>query len=211
MEVNPAQQSRSRQACGTVLLAVLGLALAAAPVCAQGQNPSSASNPFYGSVTLHPATDDTLKLSLDGAIALGLKPYETRDWATSYRGPLAIHAAKRLWHDTGPWHDSARAAMRRRMERAFSFGMAYGAVVCVVDLADCIRTSELRGRIPADEEFWGDFSDGELGRGRYAFRLRNLRVLPEPLPIRGAQGFFDVDIPGAFRRGEVGSNYTLFG
>ena len=73
MEVNPAQQSRSRQACGTVLLAVLGLALAAAPVCAQGQNPSSAGNPFYGSVTLHPATDDTLKLSLDGAIALGLK------------------------------------------------------------------------------------------------------------------------------------------
>lgn len=29
------------------------------------------------------------------AIALGLKHLETRSWATSYRGPLAIHAARR--------------------------------------------------------------------------------------------------------------------
>jgi hypothetical protein len=35
------------------------------------------------------------------AIALGLKPWETRDWPTRYRGPLAIHGAKRLWHETG--------------------------------------------------------------------------------------------------------------
>lgn len=30
------------------------------------------------------------------AIALGHKRYETRSWWTSYRGPLAIHAAKGL-------------------------------------------------------------------------------------------------------------------
>jgi outer membrane protein TolC len=47
--------------------------LAAAPLGAQGPNPSSATNPFFGSVTLHAATDDTLKLSLDDAIGLGLK------------------------------------------------------------------------------------------------------------------------------------------
>jgi hypothetical protein len=29
------------------------------------------------------------------AIALGSKRIETRPWATAYRGPLAIHAAKR--------------------------------------------------------------------------------------------------------------------
>src|ERR1700694_3122793 len=28
-------------------------------------------------------------------IAMGLKEFETRHWATSYRGPLVIHAAKR--------------------------------------------------------------------------------------------------------------------
>jgi outer membrane protein TolC len=40
---------------------------------AQAPNPSSAANPFFGSVTAHPATDKLLRLSLDDAIALGLK------------------------------------------------------------------------------------------------------------------------------------------
>ncbi len=50
-----------------------GLALACAAPRAQAQNPSSAFNSFFGSVTTQPASDETLKLSLDGAIALGLK------------------------------------------------------------------------------------------------------------------------------------------
>jgi outer membrane protein TolC len=51
------------------------LALAAAAVCAPAQmgNPSSAANPFYGSVTLRPATEDTLQLSLDEAVRRGLE------------------------------------------------------------------------------------------------------------------------------------------
>jgi outer membrane protein TolC len=40
---------------------------------AQGPNPSSAANPFFGSVTARPVNDETLKLSLDDAIARGLK------------------------------------------------------------------------------------------------------------------------------------------
>ena len=45
----------------------------AATLHAQAQNPSSASNSFFGSVTARPASDETLKLSLDEAVALGLK------------------------------------------------------------------------------------------------------------------------------------------
>ncbi len=40
---------------------------------AQAQNPSSASDPFWGSVTVEPATDGTLKLSLDDAVHRGLE------------------------------------------------------------------------------------------------------------------------------------------
>jgi outer membrane protein TolC len=40
---------------------------------AQTPNPTSAANPFYGSVTVRSVTDEPLKLSLDEAIALGLK------------------------------------------------------------------------------------------------------------------------------------------
>lgn len=143
------------------------------------------------------------------AIALGLKPYETRDWATGYRGPLAIHAAKRQWTDYGEWHDEARRRLCRAVPDGATVRMAYGAVVCVADLVDCIRTSELRGRIPPDEEFWGDFSDGELGRGRYAFKLRNVRVLPEPVPVRGQQGFFEVELDGV--SAAPGGSLPLFG
>ena len=39
----------------------------------QDANPSSATNPFWGSVTLHPATDETLQLSLDEAVRRGFE------------------------------------------------------------------------------------------------------------------------------------------
>jgi len=39
----------------------------------QAPNPSSATNPFYGSVTTHPATNDIIQLSLDDAIHRGLE------------------------------------------------------------------------------------------------------------------------------------------
>jgi outer membrane protein TolC len=49
------------------------LAGASAALYAQAPNPTSAANPFFGSVTARPATEATLNLSLDEAIALGLK------------------------------------------------------------------------------------------------------------------------------------------
>ena len=56
----------------TVILAALALVYAPA-LHAQGPNPTSAVNSFFGSVTARPVSDEPLKLSLDDAIALGLK------------------------------------------------------------------------------------------------------------------------------------------
>jgi outer membrane protein TolC len=52
---------------------MLALAGAGAWIHAQTPSPTSAANPFFGSVTAHPASDETLKLSLDEAVSLGLK------------------------------------------------------------------------------------------------------------------------------------------
>ena len=52
------------------ILALTGAVAVAAR--AQGQNPSSASNPFWGSVTEQPAIGTVLKLSLDDAVRRGL-------------------------------------------------------------------------------------------------------------------------------------------
>jgi outer membrane protein TolC len=56
-----------------IFLATLVLVSASAALYAQAPNPTSSVNPFFGSVTARPASDEVLKLSLDGAIALGLK------------------------------------------------------------------------------------------------------------------------------------------
>ncbi len=56
-----------------MLVFLAGLSVASADLAAQSPNPSSAQNPFWGSITSHPATDDTLKLSLDEAVKRGLE------------------------------------------------------------------------------------------------------------------------------------------
>jgi len=48
-------------------------ALFAVPVAAQSANPTSANNPYYGSITLAPATEQPIQLSLDDAVARGLQ------------------------------------------------------------------------------------------------------------------------------------------
>ncbi|MFY9853915.1 MAG: TolC family protein [Terracidiphilus sp.] len=70
--MNRAQHFVFRRA--TVWAILMALSLVCVPsLYAQAQNPTSATNSFFGSVTAQPASDETLKLSLDGAIALGLK------------------------------------------------------------------------------------------------------------------------------------------
>jgi outer membrane protein TolC len=76
MAVHRPHQSVLSPAGVSAHLAALALALlATAPALlhAQTQNPSSVVNPYYGSVTAHPATDEVLKLSLDDAVHRGLE------------------------------------------------------------------------------------------------------------------------------------------
>jgi outer membrane protein TolC len=50
-----------------------GLVFGAGRLEAQAPNPSSGTNPFWGSITAHPATAETLQLSLDEAVKRGLE------------------------------------------------------------------------------------------------------------------------------------------
>jgi len=58
---------------GLVFLGLLVVTAGTAVLHAQAPNPSSAANPFFGSVTLRPAVDETLRLSLDEAVRRGLE------------------------------------------------------------------------------------------------------------------------------------------
>ena len=73
MLVNRVQNRVFRLAAASALAAVLIFAGARSPAVAQAPNPSSATNPFFGSATTHPASDKPLSLSLDDAVSMGLK------------------------------------------------------------------------------------------------------------------------------------------
>lgn len=71
MDVKEAAQFARRVALGVVCLAAAASAFG--QYSDSGQNPSSAANPFFGSVTAKTISDEPLKLSLDDAIRRGLE------------------------------------------------------------------------------------------------------------------------------------------
>lgn len=121
-------------------------------------------------------------------IAIGAKQFETRGWATNYRGPLAIHAAKRL----DECNVDIRGALYRHGYSSLS-SLPYGCVVCTVDLAECyivkddhfIRDGIALGLITPMEEHFGDYTPG-----RFAWRLDNVQPVAN-IPARGSQGFWE--------------------
>lgn len=146
-------------------------------------------------------------------VALGVKNIETRSWATSYRGPLAIHAAKRKPDEgTGLTVPSP---------------IPLGAVVATCVLVDVVPIVE---EIPAPaqwrepwgvvtvepwliEHYWPGFGNpgsryvgdqlpyGNFAVGRYAWLLDGIKALPEPVPVRGRQGLFECGWPSLLSTG----------
>ena len=76
-------------------------------------------------------------------IALGKKRIETRSWYTDYRGPIAIHAAKRRIDDDTFYflmRTDAFARATASMENRFERGSCpYGCIVATAYLANCVR------------------------------------------------------------------------
>lgn len=122
-------------------------------------------------------------------IALNLKRFETRSWSTSYRGPLAIHAAQR-------WTAA---------EREFAFDLTndfnltvdlmhppLGAVLCICNLTHIGKTEEVYPRISALERAVGNYEPG-----RFAWRLEVVEVFEKPIPAQGKQGLWNWERPTA--------------
>lgn len=108
------------------------------------------------------------------AITLGVKTIETRSWATSYRGPLAIHAAARK--PTVDEQDLVEVLVNMRRGHP----LPLGAVVATCDLVHVARADAIVKT--EQEERWGNFSEG-----RFAWILQNVRPLDPPVAARGYQ------------------------
>lgn len=113
-----------------------------------------------------------------------------------YRGPLVICASlKPFKHTDYPLDYYNEVARRMKQVECPLYALQYGIAECIVNVVGCIRTDHLRGHISRDHEFWGDFTDGDTGGYRYAFKLGSVHPIPHRIPVKGRQRFFDVEIP----------------
>ena len=130
--------------------------------------------------------------------ALDVKHMETRSWDTKYRGPVAIHAGK-TWPcrigevaqfgDFDVERDSNGLILRTR-DRTWHGYLPMGAVVAIGELFQTRSTTNSEHCPDGRERSLGDHSPG-----RYAWSITSISPLPEPIPARGRQGFWDWDMP----------------
>lgn len=119
------------------------------------------------------------------------KLHETRHWSIAYRGPLAVHAAKRFVKDIdGPLLE----ILQDEFGGHWAEDLPTGAVLGWVNLADCRRTEEIyptpfrHDDASAPDDYWcGDFAEG-----RFGWRQDRAVILPRPVPYVGRQGLFHV-------------------
>lgn len=113
-------------------------------------------------------------------IGLGLKSYETRSWQTVYRGPLVICAAQRL------------LPLVQIINILYKTGhsvndLNFGRAICVVDLIEIYRTSEIVHLMSSQERLLGDWTDG-----RFAWKFDNLRQLKRFPLVKQRQRLFEI-------------------
>lgn len=114
-------------------------------------------------------------------MALGLKKNETRSWQTHYRGPLLIHAAKRITH----WP----SIMIQAVFEDIAFqppDLPRGVILCRVNLVDCVKIA-FHNKPSHPEAMFGDYTSG-----RYMWVTEDLETFDPPIPFCGKQRIFNV-------------------
>lgn len=129
-------------------------------------------------------------------VALGEKKFETRSWATKYRGPLAIHAGKKVDREACE-REPFRSVLARHGYTADN--LPTGAVIATSKLTNCYKVHPLglsdHVQLISDEATRAidgyEYAFGDYSRGRFAWELNDVQQLREPIPARGMQGLWN--------------------
>lgn len=109
----------------------------------------------------------------------GVKIYETRSWRTNYRGEIYIHASLSL--SKSERVESANKYLKSEIKPGF--------ILCKCELVDCIpMTDEFIKYINKETS---EYDYGLYSEGRYAWKLKVLEVLDEPIPAKGKLGIWN--------------------
>lgn len=164
----------------------------------------------------------TIKQPYAQLLATGEKRYETRSISTRYRGPVAIHAGadksivRRYTRGYLDWFKLGHDMRDLTLIDSFRFGyysatalakhypfppndmnasrpgaihgvesFAFGAVIAVGELTGCYPMDSVSPNM--QELVFGDWSIG-----RYAWEIKNIYLLPEPIPYKGQLGLWNV-------------------
>lgn len=141
-------------------------------------------------------------------MAIGVKRIETRSWRTAYRGPIALHAAKKFtgaeWELTctdSPINRALRdggvpwSEIGTHLCIADVFASSRGHVIATARLVKCVLITDAnRGQVPEAEWTFGNFA-----AGRFAWVFRDVVRLPEPVPAKGALGLWSWKPPSELR------------
>lgn len=111
------------------------------------------------------------ELILQGRITIGL-----RTWPTKYRGRIAIHASQKVEEDVCAAYGLDAATLAR------------GALVGTVEVVEMVAL---------DDQSWVALRDQHLKLGPFpgdllGWRLENPQRLPQPIPMRGRLGLFNI-------------------
>ena len=128
-------------------------------------------------------------------LASGLREIETRGWDTSYRGPILIHASKKL--DKGlnvslaadllSFNDyAAELTHDARKLCDLPWNETNGCVLAYARLADCYPIPK-----PTGTEL--DLIFGDFGHRRWGLELAEVVTLRKPVPAMGLLGLWTPD------------------
>jgi hypothetical protein len=142
-------------------------------------------------------------------IVHGVKHIETRSKPTKIRGRIGIIAGKHRPEEYEKWGDWQYVPSRFPCEpdvlEHYASGMpgapdevrvTFGALIGTVELYDCVPISwPGRDLIGSDgHDITDQLPYGEFYPGRWAWLLRDPQPLAEPIPMRGAQHWQEVDV-----------------
>jgi ASCH domain len=151
---------------------------------------SSTSTAFAAGDWAEPVKAISLWQPWASLIILGYKHFETRSWPTSYRGKLLICSAKK---DSEDLHSTYLYLAEQCGIDTTKYpwkALPKGYAVAICDLVDCVKMTP--AFIASQSET--QLRCGDWKPGRFAWKLENIQPI-EPIPIRGKQGLWDVDLP----------------
>jgi hypothetical protein len=123
-------------------------------------------------------------------VAIGAKQIETRSWGTSYRGPLAIHAAKGFPRDARDFAD-CRFVNHFLVTAGYATadknaGLPVGCVIATCRLVAVKPTIQIRATLTDQELAFGNYDNG-----RWGWILEDMKELSVPVPAKGALGLWN--------------------